>query len=415
MRSLIDVTRAHNEVIEVAIRSFIKAHDLQSDDQIECLMTSSQVTPCIDQLEITFISLELESVDDAGVGGYIYDRVQQLAKDGEELIVASYRSSLRQGIAALKVIYPFIEFEQLSRYVHPNQDLHVEMWDESFMPRYDAIRALVAVLFKAKIPLRMTDIRKPLTSHDERFRKRVGSFNSRPRFMSMLVALATDKNYVIVLSNVGNEQNPLVQLTPSGRTFAGAFARESSSEGGSNAHETVGDINNDSSERSRSDLYITTLRRGHFGPFQEVRLAVFEEIELLVKDGSRTSSELIRDAISNVRETRASELIRTNKPFPWSTVRSFISALASRAPVFLVEGAPTPHTWIAAAQRVTGLIKDWQLALDGELICYLLDQGVSISLDDIPALAGALYNSRRDEFSTEFSPWSDISFQRDAL
>ena len=44
------------------------------------------------------------------------------------------------------------------------------------------------------------------------------------------------------------------------------------------------------------------------------------------------------------------------------------------------------------------MIDDWRQALDGELICFILESGGTINFNDMPSLAGALYNSRQDDF-----------------
>jgi len=63
----------------------------------------------------------------------------------------------------------------------------------------------------------------------------------------------------------------------------------------------------------------------------------------------------------------------------------------------LSDGVRVKHSWSDAHMVVDGFIDDWKLALDGELILFLMQSGVRIDMNDLSDLAGALYNSRREE------------------
>jgi hypothetical protein len=150
-------------------------------------------------------------------------------------------------------------------------------------------------------------------------------------------------------------------------------------------------------DRSASDQYIDILRHASLGPFQEVRWAIYDEIERILASDPVTFSTLIRSSVSAVREASAAKLVRNDKPFPWAKARTFIETLASRVAVFTHNGSPIQYSWSRIDLPIDGAVKNWRLILDGELVCYLLSRGATISFNEIPALAGALYNSRSEE------------------
>jgi hypothetical protein len=396
---LLDLTKAADDAIPQIVEKFLSAMAPTEHDDVHCILTAAQPTPATNW-NVEFVRVPSTAAEDADVGAFMLQHMSQISNGGIVPIrVASLRPNVRHITETLSAIHGNIAFEYLTPYNPPGAAVGgTGGWDDTFVPRDDAVRALVRVLYRAGAPVRMTDLRKVLGATDSRFKKKDGTFNARPRFMSMLVGLAKERGFVQVKANPDSSVNPLVSLTSAGRAYA-APAPEPSNPGSLNEPQRVLVEQSAATEQaSQSDLYITTLRRANLGPFQEVRLAVYEEMEKLIADGTRTPTELIRDAVSEVRESRAQELLRPGKPFPWPKVRTFISTLVSRVPVFLVNGEIVKHTWTEGSIAVNEFMPNWQLVLDGELVCFLLERGATISLDDIPALSGALYNSRSDEY-----------------
>jgi hypothetical protein len=212
--------------------------------------------------------------------------------------------------------------------------------------------------------------------------------------MSILVDLAKQQRFVELEKPKPYDPNPFVVLTARGRTEA----KNQSSWDVAGDAATV--VNPSSTRRRKSDQYIDALRENKLGPFQEVRPQVYKQIQDIVNSQRRTASDVIRDSVAAVRENAELHTSAGNvkKPFPWDRVRSFVSVLTRRVPVFLHEQCAFPYTWDNADLEVDGLRAEWTLALDGELVCFLLESGLTIDGDDdISDLAGALYNSRRDE------------------
>src|SRR2546427_7310727 len=90
---------------------------------------------------------------------------------------------------------------------------------------------------------------------------------------------------------------------------------------------------------------------------------------------------------------------RSENEFPWRGVRLFLISLMTCRPVLTDssnnEIAPSFTT---LQTKVFGFKnQDWRNDLEGELVLALLAAGEDIRLVDVPAVAGAIYNSRTDD------------------
>lgn len=396
MISIVDLTRARPGTEQAIINGALSQEPFQDAESIECYLRSSQHLPSASET-VRFERLDSQiGSNETLIANHIYERASLILASGGSIVIASFRAGVRAVTEILRRQYPDqVQYALLSSYARA--DGTSTSWDDAFMPLDDAVSALLYTLSKAPTT-RMTDLRPALMVTDPRFAKIPGTFNARPGFISSLVGEANLRGLIRLSDNApGSLDNPLVELTPRAREYTTA-SPITPSRVTLEPRDAHSGPDRKALPHSLSDNYIDILRKRNLGPFQEVRWAVYDEIEKTLADGPATIYILVRDAVAAVRDNRAAELVRTSKPFPWSKARSFIGTLVSRVPVFLCDGVPTQYSWNQVSLRVDGLIENWRFELDGELVCSLLEDGADVSLNDIASLAGALYNSRRDEF-----------------
>lgn len=400
---LVDLTRAFKGTEDSVLRAFMLDQRFEGADVVECLLLSSQVQPQSD-FNVTFTRMPAEAAtEESAIAATIYNKINEALQGHHRVLVASFRAAVRSIVETHGLINPGrVDFFHLAAFSVPGSGKKDE-WDPSFMPLSEAVEILVGALSVARVPVRMTSIRGLLEARDSRFRKIPGTASARPGLISSIVEEAARENLVKLIHAHAQDNNPVIQLAPAGeaRGSISAGSMPMPTYAGGSPVPQVSDATRQSVAssvgRSMSDIYIDTLRQANFGPFQEVRWAVYEEIDNLLGNGPKTFYALIRDAVANVRKAREAEPVRTNKPFPWSKVRAFIGTLVNRVPVFLHEGTPVQYSWDQVNVEVDAAAEDWRISLDGELVCFLLQNGCSITFNDMPSLAGALYNSRRDE------------------
>ena len=191
-----------------------------------------------------------------------------------------------------------------------------EEWDSTYIPIDYAVDALLGVLMRAKAPVRMTALRGLLRLQDPRFNKTPGTPSARPRFISELLAQGVKRGLVNLVHATAADNNPVIHLTASGharasQVFKGSLVAQTVSlpqavgiqPTGPNVPTVHADIS-----RSASDTYIDILRQANLGPFQEVRWAVYDEMDNIIRKGPIAFYSLIRDAVAVVRDTRQAEL-----------------------------------------------------------------------------------------------------------
>jgi hypothetical protein len=148
------------------------------------------------------------------------------------------------------------------------------------------------------------------------------------------------------------------------------------------------------------------MREKLFGPYQEVRDAVYDEIDKLVNGSERrTVRELLYSAVEAVRlqveEARArgeQHLIKgLERGYPWSNLRAFLTILFTRRPVLRNGDALVTASWRDRGLEVDGADQNWRTMLDAELIVFLLENQCVIDAYSEDDLAGALFNSRRPD------------------
>ncbi|MFF4040672.1 hypothetical protein [Streptomyces sp. NPDC001816] len=340
-----------------------------------------------------------------GVENFVAQQVEQILARGETVKILSFHANVKERVLYMNTQYPGrIHFEPLNRYSQGGLPGEPLRWDETFMPEEEAVDAVISALADAPSPMHKTSLRPRLAARDPRFDKGYSEFTSKAGFVSVLLSLARKRGFVEV---IGEEPGQLIALTATGRAAlpegtatgsrqvggrGGRVGLSRTPSGGSPAH---------GSRIRKSDQFIDILRHeGNFGPFQEVRTAVYQEMEKQVTEhpGEFSVHDLICKAASVTRDTRSNELLHDpEKPFPWSNVIDFIVRLVNRRAVLISDGNLVRHTWTEMAKEVDALDDDWQLKLDGELVLFLLENGTPVSVHDIGDLAGALYNSHNPE------------------
>ncbi|WP_149264992.1 hypothetical protein [Actinomadura sp. K4S16] len=395
MYRLIDLTRAHAGTETAILEAFEAAYPGVPATTTEYITVPERARPAGtgDHLwtEIT------GTVDDAAVTKVVYERVAEARGSGGPICVASFRASVKNVAEMLDAVHGGgVEFVHLSSFAPPSTGGETFDWDDTWMRREDAVNTLVHVIGHSSARVRMTDLRKLLAAHDPRFRKQVGTFTARPKFMSTLVSLAVERNLVAITTTTAGDNNPYVELTPAGRSrLAPAPAPVQSPPPVSAAAHVVPPPQE---PRSLSHLCVDVLRQNDMGPFQELRERIYNEIERLVGEKSRTPDRLIRDAVQAVRDKSDDAPSKSGRKFPWGRVRAFLAKLTRQVPVFLSQGEPVAVSLGNNGGVVDALADDWWRMLDGELVCFILGKGVVITQYDYEELAGALYNSRQPQY-----------------
>jgi hypothetical protein len=257
-------------------------------------------------------------------------------------------------------------------------------WDSSLMPEEEAAAAVVrAIASISGGAVQKTDLRPLLGVVDKRLSKAAGGFAAAPGFITTLVGLAEARGLV---ASLGEEPSMILKLTDAGRQFAATNASSVSV-----ADMTTVDVAQmQDAVVTRSDAFVSAWRAANLGPFMAVRTKVYAEIDRALEHEPRKLKSLVREAVRVVRESDTS----CGEKFPWSRVTQFVENLMRRRPVALSDGATVGPNWTTGDRVVTEMVDGWQLLLDGELVLHLIDNGQEIRWDDLPDLAGALYNGR---------------------
>ncbi|MGW7483479.1 hypothetical protein ACWGH8_33400 [Nonomuraea muscovyensis] len=333
--------------------------------------------------------------NDAFVSADIYNSVQAGLAVGEIVDVFSFRPPVKAMVDAAALTYPGkVSYETLHKYTSKSRPDSLQ-WDDGFMPQKEAARHLAAALYRAGKPVRKTDLRTLLEAQDHRFEKGHHDFAAGNGFISCLVTVGENSGLVRV---VGENPNPSIELTQQGMELVRA-------EDMAGFHSSLSYLEcaREARHQRLSDEYITILRSGNLGPFQQVRRAVYEAMEAILAEAEITGRkpavyELILKAVTHVREMPSEELFKSpGRPYPWAKVASFIAALVNRRPVLLSDEGPVRYKFREMNKPVCSLENEWQLKLDGELILYLLDNNAPIVETELGDLSGALYNSRNEE------------------
>lgn len=329
------------------------------------------------------VSAIKETSAEWAVIGAIAEAVQRmLERSSDDVRVYSFSPGVKHMVASFG---GRVSFTPLSPYART--DAQRSVWDSTFMPEDDAVRALArAVASRSSGAVNKTDLRPLLENVDRAFSKEPGGYASSVGFISTLLALA-EKRGVVTLA--GDEPRITVALTEAGRRLL--VGREHAV--GRTAEGTSGEISDqgdDAPSGSRSDGFLALWRTANLGPFMSVRVAVYDEVDRSFSAGPRKLKTLVSDAVKAVREATPDG----SPTFPWSRVTLLIETLMRRRPVARSDGEYVARTWANGDRVITAMAEEWQFLLDGELVLHLIDNGVELRIDDMPDLGGALYNGR---------------------
>ncbi len=351
------------------------------------------------QPTISGLSYSAEILDDIGTdtdaAKYLCEMAFEAAQcEDIEVIVCSWNQEVRKTLDLLiqERRITNVKFQPMASVLPPREPQPsptIPAWDESFDSKDGAAAVLVRALSGAgNEGIGMNRVRVLVQEVDARYRKVEGTFSNHPKFVRALLNVGQDKGYIEQVAG-SHATNPIFRLSPAGRQFFNTLPQTTEQPQGAPAAGQRAD-------NSTSDIFISALRNAKFGPFQEVRLAVYDQIEAL-SAANLPVSELINRAVAAVQQSATLSPDKT-KQFPWPRVNSFILKLFKARPVLIAGSEVFTPNLMSLDKVVTGLVDDWQMELDGELVVFLLSAQCKITLDDVPDLSGALYNSRRDEF-----------------
>jgi hypothetical protein len=400
--TIIDITRAHAGSETPIVARFLQAHP-PDDSELTIIGFPRQKEPVV-PLTATYNTHFVEVPDSsapAAVTGSVTSALVPLVQRGGPVLVASFWNDVLAAADVMRNKYPEITSEHLRRYAGgAKHDSRVPLWDASFMSETEAVESLLhALIDRAGGTARKTVIRRHLEALDARFQKDAGGFASQNGFITALIDLAQRRGLVEVH---GSDPDALISVTDRGRDAASnsAVPQDSLQRGVSRVQrrdtDTIGPTPppSGSAARSRSARFVDVLRAADFGPFMTHRTAVYEEIAGAVAQGPTPLKTLVGNAVRVVREGSSEA---TDK-FPWSRLRIFVERLMAQNPVAMSGDEKIALSWANGDREVDGLAPDWECRLDGEIVLFLVDQGMEITLHDLPDLAGALYSSRHEAF-----------------
>ena len=316
--------------------------------------------------------------------------------EGEKRVVISFQLDVQAVVSGMED--PRIIFQDFRSIVFPPK---VSTWPENAMPLAEAVEILLQAISTQKDAcLRMSSLRTVLENIDGRFAKISGNPLSAPGIIKMLIHAAQEQGRVEVGGN--DDSNPLVFLKrphissnpePPSSSLAPIVQSLPSSRSSQLIH---------GSTDSLSEQFIACLRSAHLGPFQDIRMAIYHEIdEMSVR--RLPAFQLINESVDNVRnkiEVARQEgrqyLVTSKRNLPWSKIVRFVGELMRRVPCMRLGEEFVPLRWKYMNRIVDGMANDWFLALDSILLLHLIDEGYEIGFGSLTDLSGALYNTRHD-------------------
>lgn len=398
------------------MRAFIDLTAITGDRGQEALEALMAAEPALSTGDLTVLVTEGRSTE-GPVGANIIE-----VHDGDALVahreVVAALEAFLEGLGTepgrVASVQPVVEYALLQTAHDSSQVAYIDLrrvlsaknalsaWPDEIMPLDEAFTSLRRAINRRGGRVKMTQLRHALTAVDPRFTKMRGGKRpvDNPKLMGKLVREAEQAG---VVRTSGHEQDPDIELagvpTTKPEVQNASVARPASAPtpaSESSSHSAP------SFER-KSDEYLHTLRAGNLGPFQEVRTAIYDEVENRLKAAGEPIAvgELLDDAVAAVRnriEEARSEgkdyLLKNGRNLPWGRVRAFVGFLFMRRPVLMNGGSPVPATWANLTQVVDSIEEDWSLILDGELVVHLLSSGCTIDAYCEEDLSGALYDTR---------------------
>ncbi|WP_405484545.1 hypothetical protein [Nocardia sp. NBC_00511] len=345
---------------------------------------------------------------------HVIERAQSFiesAPPGTPLVVASFRTVLQyhivQTLADCKVEY--IDFRNILRAQTQAKSMAaLKSWPANFLSLPEAISQVSTALQNRGGSVKQTQLRPALTRVDTRWIRVQGrnAPQDNPKIISYLVSEAVGKGIITATGDPGDPLLTLVSNTYAAPLQAKPSVNVVDASPSINAVATLAPrSSNDAVDKRLSDQYIDRLKANSLGPFQEVRLAIYDEIDSLISahSGKIAVRDLISKSVDKVRgdieEARAVDtqyLIRSlTRNLPWGAVRGFITLLMTRQAVLNTDDGVVPAMWTNLDKIVLKMEADWRVRLDADLITFLVDSGFKITTYTEEDLSGALFDNRR--------------------
>lgn len=394
MRWIVDITRA---AFASELATLERVLTSAAENDLVHVIYRAEQKCTVDDTRLTWWEVPQDVVREEGAFlDWAKREIDNASQSGEALTVTSYWSpfeTLAQSLNGGRSV----EYRKLGA-VGSKGDT-AKVWDATFMSKQEAADVVVRALGSHNGQVHITEIRAKLAQLDPRFAKEAGGYPARTGFVSTLAGVAAELGYVQPRDKGDQQERNLIVLTSAGRNRYKALA--AASEKIQVAQSTVATLELPVSEKQkgRSQEFITALRDQRMGPFQQVRLEIIREIGRVAREGQHTAIGVVETAIRSVRNSESAVCLKDYSSLPWPRIRTFMRKLLSLAPVLLSNGEPVTGGWGEAGDRlVNDVAPKYDLTLDGLLVAALVRQGLNVTQDDEPDLAGALYNSREDEF-----------------
>lgn len=393
---LADITRAY-VATEVDVLTALLEETAWPPEKLFIVSTERQKS--VIQRERRLAGALVESLEDSPAAEDVASKILQMLaaqplSDASSVTVFSFHPA----VFALAAKLPDdqrerVRFDRMARFSSPSAGARVEKsfpWPSELMPVDEAARILRESLRQVRAldrssGVRKTDLRPLLARTDARLDKE-NPPAARPGIVSLIVEQARRLDYIIIEETTTNPRVWLADGADNARpATAPADMRVRAISG-----PPVG----------RSQMMLDILREGGLGPFKEVRLFAYDQVEELINDqDNHTLISLLAKVVDRIKDARA-ELIPKEglrDRYPYRLFRKFFLNLLAARPVLLDDtGERVLPIFSHTDRQVSSLVENWRLELDGELVLYLAAR-MDLALQDADNLSGALTESHDNE------------------
>ncbi|MCU1481032.1 MAG: hypothetical protein JWQ19_1818 [Subtercola sp.] len=331
--------------------------------------------------------LESDLRDDKLFVARLFEGVVSARAEDTEVSLASYLTRLQTAFDAQFAQDDGAHFLSLEVETAQTKAL---TWDPAFMTERRAALVLASVV--ADHPDQaapQTALRTALGNKDSRFARTSGiPFSVAPRFISAVVEVGVRAGFVEIVESAKPGGTPLIALTAAGAqalstTAALPAATRPTPEIETTEHEPV--------NVDKAQLWLILLRH-NFGPFQQVRGEIYDDLELLARNNpGYDAMKVVRKAVGSARVRYVTPAGRSG--LPWGKVQEFMKVLLRRERVLLSGVEFVEPLYGPGHPVVDGIVDDFRQRLDCSIVLHLLEIGAEIEYDDEIPLAATLYDS----------------------